>query len=165
MTHTSSREQRATCKPFAPSCHPERGNKAEPRDLDRANRARSRYEHAKLFLAKKLLCAIEVQRFYLDPATASPCGLLARQSLASQTSAPLRCAQDDTDGMLIADLGGTKAPSYHRVIPSEPIKASRGISTERRTRGRGMNTPNFFLRKCYFSCIELQRFYLDPASA
>ena len=31
------------------------------------------------------------------------------------------------------------------VIPSEPIKASRGISTEQRTRGRGVNTPNNYL--------------------
>ena len=101
-----------TCKPFAPSCHPERGNTAESRDLDRANRARARYEHAELFLAKKLLCAIEVQRFYLDPATASPCGLLARRSLASQTSTSLRYAQDDTDGMLIADGGGSKPRAF-----------------------------------------------------
>ena len=95
----------ATCKPFAPSCHPERGNKAEPRDLDRAKNARARCEYTKLFLAKMLLPAIEVQRFCLDPASASPCGLLARQSLASQTSTPLRCAQDDTDGMLVGDAG------------------------------------------------------------
>ena len=64
-----------------------------------ARRPRARYEHAKLFLAKMLLPAIGLQRFYLDPATASPCGLLARQSLASQPSTSLRCAQDDTDGM------------------------------------------------------------------
>ena len=38
------------------------------------------------------------------------------------------------------------ADPYVRVIPSEPIKASRGISTERRTRGRGVNTPNFSLQ-------------------
>ena len=63
------------------------------------------------FLQKKLLCAIEVQRFYLDPATASPCGLLARQSLASQTSTSLRCAQDDTDGGN-RGCGGTKATPY-----------------------------------------------------
>ena len=35
------------------------------------------------------------------------------------------------------------ADPYVRVIPSEPIKASRGISTERRTRGRGVNTLSF----------------------
>ena len=72
-----------------------------------ARKPRARYEHAELFLAKKLLCAIEVQRFYLDPATALPCGLLARQSLASQTSTPLRCAQDDTDGMKSRISGDT----------------------------------------------------------
>jgi hypothetical protein len=36
--------------------HPERSNKAEPRDLDRAKKARARYEHAELFLCEKLLC-------------------------------------------------------------------------------------------------------------
>ena len=30
--------------------HPEQGKKAAPRDLDRAKKARARYEHAKLFL-------------------------------------------------------------------------------------------------------------------
>ena len=65
-----------------------------------ARKPRARCEHAKLFLAKICFTCIGVQRFYLDPATASPCGLLARQSLASQTSTSLRCAQDDTDGKI-----------------------------------------------------------------
>ena len=72
-----------------------------------ARRPRARYEHAELFLAKMLLPAIGLQRFCLDPATASPCGLLARQSLASQTSTPLRCAQDDTGGGLLPPRGTT----------------------------------------------------------
>ena len=36
--------------------HPEQGKKAAPRDLDRAKKARARYEHTKLFLCKRLLC-------------------------------------------------------------------------------------------------------------
>ena len=75
-----------------------------------ARKPRARCEHAKLFLAKMLLPAIGLQRFYLDPATASPCGLLVRQSLASQTSTPLRCAQDDTDGMKSRISGERSSP-------------------------------------------------------
>ena len=130
----------ATCKPFAPSCHPERGSTAEPRDLDRANRARARCEHAELFLAKKLLCAIGVQRFYLDPATASPCGLLARRSLASQTSTSLRCAQDDTDGMLIADAAGAS--------PALRVCANNAAKVARERRGRRPRRPVWYDEVC-----------------
>ena len=42
---------------------------------------------------------------------------------------------------------------------------ARGISTEPRRRGRGMNTPGFFVAKSYFAYVELQRFCLDPTAA
>ena len=93
-----------------------------------ARKPRARCEHTKLFLAKMLLPAIELQRFYLDPATASPCGLLARQSArlaklrcprsASAPTHRLRwsrlratpCAQDDTDGMKSRISGERSSP-------------------------------------------------------
>ncbi len=56
-------------------------------------------------------------------------------------------------------------PQFLGVIPSEAIKRSRGISTEPRRRGRGMNTPSFSFAKSYFACVELQRFCLDPTAA
>ena len=48
------------------------------------------------------------------------------------------------------------------VILSEAREPSRRISTEARSRGRGVNTPYFSVQKCYFACIEVQRFCLDP---
>ena len=41
----------------------------------------------------------------------------------------------------------------------------RGISTEPRRRGRGMNTPSFSFAERCFACVELQRFCLDPTAA
>ncbi len=80
--------------------HPEQGKKAAPRDLDRAQKARARYEHAELFLCKRLLCVCGTAALLLR----SHCGAKRLvvcslgKALASQTSVPLRFTQDDTDG-------------------------------------------------------------------
>ena len=50
------------------------------------------------------------------------------------------------------------------VILSERTDASRRISPAQSKRGRGVYAPSSCI-KCYFTCMELQRFYLDPATA
>ena len=50
------------------------------------------------------------------------------------------------------------SPLPLRVIPSEATKPSRGISTAQTERGRGMNTPNFFLQKSYFAPLKCNAF-------
>ena len=115
-----------------------------------ARKPRARYEHAKLFLAKMLLRDIGLQRFYLDPATASPCGLLARQSLASQTSTPLRCAQDDAAGMKSRISGERSSPLRGCVR----IWTGSRIAGPRRS-GGGL-LPPFIHRGCYgFVCSSV----------
>ena len=51
--------------------------------------------------------------------------------------------------------GGFSIKFYlFRVIPTEPIKASGGISPAQIERGRGVKTPNIYARKCYFAPLE-----------
>ena len=64
-----------------------------------ARKPRARCERTKPFHMQMLLRDIEMQRFYLDPAAALPCGLLV--CFASPHKLRLRaapCAQDDADG-------------------------------------------------------------------
>ena len=72
-----------------------------------------------------------------------------KSRISGEQCSPLRvCAKSEVcaQGCVGRGLRASGADPYVRVIPSEPIKASRGISTERRTRGRGVNTPSFPLQ-------------------
>ena len=78
-------------------CHPERGKRAESKDLDRGKRPRARCEHAKLFRKKCYFVCIGVQRFCLDPTRRkTPCGLLARPPSQSKASLPSPLASAST---------------------------------------------------------------------
>ena len=84
--------------------HPERANKREPKDLARAKQARARCVCAKL-LCKCYFACIELQRFFLDPATASPCGLLVCFAAPRKTSLPSLRERADTPLTVVATTG------------------------------------------------------------
>ena len=111
--------------------HPERANKREPKDLDRAKQARARCVCAKL-LCKRYFACIELQRFYLDPATASRCGLLV--CFAAPRKLRLRSGWHGRENIADGGVGRGLAPAVLCIVDCGGTKERAFAKQKRRAR-------------------------------